>query len=448
MECILTFMRHHVRQIEVTPVLVVGAGPAGLTAAITLARAGVETLVVERRTQVSDLPRATGVSTGTMELLRSWGLEEQVRAAAVDVEWRALATTTLAEAAAGTAVEVGYPTRAQSAVVSPTRPACIPQDALEPILQEYLATLPSVRLERGVEYRDVASRADGVDRPARRWPHDPRALPRRRRRHPQHGARRARHPGLGSGTLAERVSVLLRARCGSVVGERRHVIYFLDGEVAARPVRRPDRWVFAFAAPGPTTSAPRSGARWAQRWRSTIEHVSTTTYAVELAERFRERSAFLIGDAAHRLTPRGATGMNTAIRDGYDLGWKLAWVLRGWAARRCSTATRPSGARSRSTTAPGDRPQRFHRAASPRSCARLGGRIAARVAARRDGRVVDARPARDGLTLFTGPARPGPPRDATPPVTDRRLDAITARALGILNGAALLVRPDGVPQPG
>ena len=29
--------------------------------------------------------------------------------------------------------------------------------------------------------------------------------------------------------------------------------------------------------------------------------------------------------------PRGATGLNTAIRDGFDLGWKLAWVLRGWA---------------------------------------------------------------------------------------------------------------------
>ena len=31
------------------------------------------------------------------------------------------------------------------------------------------------------------------------------------------------------------------------------------------------------------------------------------------------------------MTPRGGTGMNTATHDAYDLGWKLAWVLRGWA---------------------------------------------------------------------------------------------------------------------
>jgi pentachlorophenol monooxygenase/3-(3-hydroxy-phenyl)propionate hydroxylase len=40
---------------------------------------------------------------------------------------------------------------------------------------------------------------------------------------------------------------------------------------------------------------------------------------------------FLAGDAAHRVTPRGGTGLNLALHDGYDLGWKLAWVLRGWA---------------------------------------------------------------------------------------------------------------------
>ena len=39
----------------------------------------------------------------------------------------------------------------------------------------------------------------------------------------------------------------------------------------------------------------------------------------------------MVGDAAHGTTPRGATGMNTGIADGHNLGWKLAWVARGWA---------------------------------------------------------------------------------------------------------------------
>ena len=32
------------------------------------------------------------------------------------------------------------------------------------------------------------------------------------------------------------------------------------------------------------------------------------------------------------MTPRGGTGLNLALHDGYDLGWRLGWVLRGWAA--------------------------------------------------------------------------------------------------------------------
>ena len=65
--------------------LVVGAGPAGRVAAVTLARAGIETLVVEKRPDRSQLPRATGASTSTMELMRAWGLEPQVREAVAAV---------------------------------------------------------------------------------------------------------------------------------------------------------------------------------------------------------------------------------------------------------------------------------------------------------------------------------------------------------------------------
>src|SRR3954449_4531094 len=72
---------------EDPPVVIVGAGPAGLTAAISLARLGVEAMLVERRAELSSLPRATAVSLRSMELMRTWGLEDAVRAGGVDVEW-------------------------------------------------------------------------------------------------------------------------------------------------------------------------------------------------------------------------------------------------------------------------------------------------------------------------------------------------------------------------
>src|SRR5215217_2996578 len=56
-------------------VLVVGAGPSGLTVSAALARAGIRTLTVDRRSGTSIFPKATGVRLRTMEILRSWGLE-------------------------------------------------------------------------------------------------------------------------------------------------------------------------------------------------------------------------------------------------------------------------------------------------------------------------------------------------------------------------------------
>ena len=81
--------------------IVVGAGPAGLTAAITLARSGVDCIVVERRHELSSLPRATVVSTRSMELIRAWGIEHDVRAGGDAVEWLLWDCPTLADAANG-----------------------------------------------------------------------------------------------------------------------------------------------------------------------------------------------------------------------------------------------------------------------------------------------------------------------------------------------------------
>src|SRR6478609_2383149 len=85
--------------------------------------AGVPVLLVERRQEVLGLPRATVVSTRSMELLRSWGLQDEVTAGGVEVEWLLRVTETMAQVADGSSFDVGYPSTEQSAVVGPVPPA-------------------------------------------------------------------------------------------------------------------------------------------------------------------------------------------------------------------------------------------------------------------------------------------------------------------------------------
>ena len=74
-----------------------------------------------------------------MEMLRSWGLAERILAGGVDVEMSMLEMPTVARAAEGFRIDIGYPSPAQSAMVSPMSPAAVPQDHLESILLEHLA---------------------------------------------------------------------------------------------------------------------------------------------------------------------------------------------------------------------------------------------------------------------------------------------------------------------
>ena len=149
-------------------VLVVGAGPCGLVAGITLARYGRSVVVVEQRESGSSLSRALVVSTRVMELMRRFGLEEAVRAGAADVEPTALVTLTLTSSE-GMVMPLGYPSDAEAAAVSPSRPSWTPQAHHEPILLAHLEASPTATVRFGtqlvaLDQLDAGVRATVVDR--------------------------------------------------------------------------------------------------------------------------------------------------------------------------------------------------------------------------------------------------------------------------------------------
>jgi 2-polyprenyl-6-methoxyphenol hydroxylase-like FAD-dependent oxidoreductase len=260
----------------------------------------------------------------------------------------------------------------------------------------------------------------------------------------------------GPDRLAECVTALFRAPLWDLVAERRHGIY--DTEAGVVLPAGGDRWLLgAVWAPGERPEDAATPASLLERIRAAIgdpsvapgiERSGEFTFAAQLAERFSGASTFLAGDAAHRVTPRGGTGLNTAIADGHDLGWRLAWVLSGWAAPGLldgyERERRPVAAHN------------VHRSAQPSSVPRdaalelhvdLGGRIPHVWVAQGISTLDLLGP---GFTLLTGPdpapwdaaaaALPGPV-----PVRVRPVHAIAARALGLPQAGALLVRPDGLP---
>jgi putative polyketide hydroxylase len=356
---------------------------------------------------------------------------------------------------------VGYPSAEQSRVVSPTTPTCVAQDDLEPLLLAHLRAAPQARVELGTELTGIflgpaGARADlrDVRTGAQRTVHARYVVA-------ADGARSAVRRALGirligPDNLMEGYTTLFRAPLWEVVGEHRHLIYSVTHAAAPGvfvPAGPSDRWLYGGPGDGADGAYEHETARLIRLGAGVpdlpvrVEQARYFSSGAQLAERWASGCVFLAGDAAHRVTPRGGTGLNLALHDGYDLGWKLAWVLRGWAAPALldsyEAERRPV---AEYTTKRSADPFGSRRAAEREVRADLGGRITHVWAGERS--TFDL--LEPGLTLFAGRGEPAWESAAASlrapvPVAPRLLDPVAARAVGAPAGSALLARSDGTP---
>jgi len=336
---------------ENVPVLIVGAGPVGLTASLLLTQYGVRSMLVERHPSTSIHPRARGFNFRSMEIFRGLGLEAGIRAAGSDLsDSRGLLVV---ESLAGREfARVAMDDLFYEAIerASPTGWCLCAQDQLEPVLRE-AADARGGDLRFRTELVSHEQDAEGVTALLRDLDTGGQTRVRAQYLIGADGAasrvRRALNIELrGRGTIGHYVNIYFGADLSALVEGRKFVLCEVDNAQVRgifASVNGRDLWQFFtdYKHDEGETLQDFPPERCIDLVRKgvgipdlpvEIKSVLTWEAAVRVADRFADRRVLLAGDAVHQIPPAGAYGASTGIQEAHNLAWKLSLVLKGLAA--------------------------------------------------------------------------------------------------------------------
>jgi 2-polyprenyl-6-methoxyphenol hydroxylase-like FAD-dependent oxidoreductase len=326
-------------------VVIVGAGPVGLTLAIDLGRRGVKCLLLERSPTTLPYPKMDRSNARTMEFYRRIGIADRVRALGYppEIPMDVFVVTRLCDPPL---LVLPYPSvaecRAQIAACNdgslPLEPyQLVSQNKLEPLLKEVAEATPNVTVRYGCELVDFEQDDAGVDVTARRLDGSEDTL---------RGTYLVGCDG-GTSTVRKKLGIKLEGRgalqelCQVIfksqdlyekipIGKGRH--YNFTHPKAASLVAQGCRTEFTLhtSLPPDTDFEPIIRDLVGFPCEIEITHVVPWRHHLLVAEHYRDRRVFMAGDAVHLVIPSGGLGMNSGVGDAFDLSWKLAGVIKGW----------------------------------------------------------------------------------------------------------------------